>query len=168
MRGQGGGPKTDKGKAASSRNALKHGLRSDAPVIPEMESFDDWERFRSGIVASFGPEGSFESFLSERIALLAWRLKRVPRFETDRKFPDREAALTAAALSAIAGGVRPAIIVGGISRSGTIRLNFIHAVVCANELIPNVSKKLTTAPSSSASTLGVARAAIAARASTNA
>jgi len=83
MRGQGGGPKTDKGKAASSRNALKHGLRSDAPVIPEMESFDDWERFRSGLVASFGPEGSFESFLSERIALLAWRLKRVPRFETE-------------------------------------------------------------------------------------
>jgi len=83
MRGQGGGPKTAKGKAASSRNAVKHGLRSDAPVIPELESFDDWERHREGIVASFEPEGGFETYLAVRIAKLAWRLNRVPRYETE-------------------------------------------------------------------------------------
>jgi hypothetical protein len=83
MRGQGGGPKTAKGKAASSRNAVRHGLRSGAPVIPGFESFDDWERHRSGIVASFEPEGAFETFLAGRIALLAWRLNRVPRYETE-------------------------------------------------------------------------------------
>jgi hypothetical protein len=83
MRGQGGGPKTAKGKAASSRDALKHGLRSDAPIIPGLESFDEWERHRAGFVASFEPEGGFETFLAERIASLAWRLKRVPRYETE-------------------------------------------------------------------------------------
>ena len=71
-------------------------------------------------------------------------------------------------LSTIAGGVRPAIIVGGISRSGTISRNFIHAVFCANELMPSVSKKLTTTPRASASRLGDARAAIAARPRTTA
>ena len=77
------GPNTARGKAASSRNAVKHGLRSGAPVIPELESFDDWERHRAGIVASFEPEGGFETFLAERIASLAWRLNRVPRYETE-------------------------------------------------------------------------------------
>jgi len=77
------GPNTARGKAASSRNAVKHGLRSDAPVIPELESFDDWERHRAGIVASFQPEGSFEAWLAGRIASLSWRLNRVPRYETE-------------------------------------------------------------------------------------
>jgi len=58
------GPNTARGKAASSRNAVKHGLRSDAPVIPELESFDDWERHRAGLVASFEPDGAFETFLA--------------------------------------------------------------------------------------------------------
>ena len=83
MRGQGGGPKTAKGKAASSRNAIKHGLRSDAPVIPELESMDDWERHRAGFVSSFEPEGGFETYLAERVASLAWRLNRVLRHETE-------------------------------------------------------------------------------------
>ena len=51
------GPSTASGKAASSRSAIKHGLRSDAPVIPELESFEDWERHRAGTVAGFAPEG---------------------------------------------------------------------------------------------------------------
>jgi hypothetical protein len=35
------GPATAEGKAAASRNAIKHGLRSDAPVIPGLEDFDE-------------------------------------------------------------------------------------------------------------------------------
>ena len=49
-------------------------------------------------------------------------------------------------LSAMAGGVSPTSMVGGISRSGTMRRNFNHAVVGANEPMPSVSKKLTTRP----------------------
>src|SRR6059036_1610031 len=77
------GPNTERGKAASSRNAIKHGLRSDAPVIPEIESFEDWERHRAAIIVSWEPEGGFEAFLGERIASLSWRLIRVPRYETE-------------------------------------------------------------------------------------
>ena len=77
------GPNTERGKAASSPNAIKHGLRSDAPVIPELESFDEWDRHRAGTVASFAPEGYSETDFAERIASLSWRLKRVARYETE-------------------------------------------------------------------------------------
>ena len=83
VRGKGGGPKTAGGKAASSRNSIKHGLRSGAPVIPELESFEEWERHRAGTIESLAPEGYFETDLAERIALLSWRLKRVARYETE-------------------------------------------------------------------------------------
>ena len=91
------GPGTARGKAASSRNAIKpcperplkcrgsrrDGLRSDAPVIPELESFEDWERHRAGTIAGFAPEGYSETDFAERIASLSWRLKRVARYETE-------------------------------------------------------------------------------------
>ena len=83
MRGSGGGPKTDKGKAISSRNALKHGITSPHPVIIEgIETEAAWQRFRDGIVASLAPEGDLEHELAERIAFLLWRLRRVRHHET--------------------------------------------------------------------------------------
>ena len=77
------GPNTGRGKAASSLNAVKHGLRAGAPVIPELESFEEWERHRAGTIASFAPEGYSETDFAERIASLSWRLKRVARYETE-------------------------------------------------------------------------------------
>jgi hypothetical protein len=78
-----GGPRTARGKAATRANAIKHGLRSDAPVIPEVEDFDEWDRFRDGIIASYAPEGSHETELARRVALLLWRLRRAGRYETE-------------------------------------------------------------------------------------
>ena len=65
--------------------------------------------------------------------------------------------------SVIAGGVRPAIRVGGISRSGTSLRNLSHVVVVAKLPMPSVSKKLTTAPRPMASRVGQALRAITAR-----
>ena len=60
-------------------------------------------------------------------------------------------------LSTITGGVKPTSIVVGISRSGTILRNLNQAAVGANEPMPSVSKKATTAPRPIASTFGLAR-----------
>src|SRR5258708_23150600 len=68
--------------------------------------------------------------------------------------------------STTAPAVRQTRMVGGISRSGTSLRNFSQAVVGANEPMPSVSKKLTTAPSPSVSRVGHARPAIAALTST--
>src|SRR5437867_7925888 len=77
------GPKTASGRAAVRRNAVKHGLRSDDPVVTAHESPADWRRHHAGIIRSLSVEGDLETELAERVALLLWRLKRVARYETD-------------------------------------------------------------------------------------
>lgn len=77
------GPTSDRGRAAVRHNAVKHGLRSGDPVIPGFESFDEWESFRDGIIASYGPEGELETENARRIASLLWRLRRAGRYETE-------------------------------------------------------------------------------------
>ena len=77
------GPRTATGKAASKMNAVKHGLRSGVPVIPGVESFEEWEEFRDGIVASYAPEGRLETELAETCANILWRKRRIYNYETE-------------------------------------------------------------------------------------
>ena len=74
------GPNTERGKATSGRNAVKHGLTSDALVVPG-ESLAEWQRFLAGIIASYEPVGRLETQHATTIASLMWRLRRVPRYE---------------------------------------------------------------------------------------
>jgi hypothetical protein len=64
-------------------NAVQHGIRSPAPVVPGVETREDWEEHRDGILESLQPEGHLEFVLAERAALLSWRLNRVIRYETE-------------------------------------------------------------------------------------
>jgi hypothetical protein len=77
-----GGPATQEGREVVKWNAVKHGLRSPAPVVLGVEKKEDWEEHRDGILESLQPEGHLELVLAERAALLSWRLRRVVRFET--------------------------------------------------------------------------------------
>ena len=78
-----GGPKTARGKAVSSQNALAHGIMSTRPVVPGIESADEWDAHRRGIFESYHPVGHAEETCAYRIALLHWRLNRITRFETE-------------------------------------------------------------------------------------
>src|SRR3990172_4020199 len=83
MRGSNGGPKSKAGKAAVSRNALKHGIMSPHPVIIEgLETAAGWQRHLEGIAANLAPEGALEEALAERVALCVWRLRRATHYET--------------------------------------------------------------------------------------
>ena len=75
------GPRTPEGKARSSLNAIKHGLRSSLIVIPGLEDEQDWSDFYEGMVACYAPVGALECALVDRAAGLIWRLRRVPRAE---------------------------------------------------------------------------------------
>jgi hypothetical protein len=77
------GPRTPAGKRRSSLNAVKHGIRSPVPVIPFLERAEDWEAHRTAILEALAPLGALEALLADRIALTAWRLGRVLRFETE-------------------------------------------------------------------------------------
>ena len=83
------GPNTPEGKAAVAMNGLKHGLRSDKTVLPDVESQEEWDEFREGILESLKPKGRLEEELSLRVAQLAWRLRRGLRAEHDAVVADR-------------------------------------------------------------------------------
>ena len=81
MRGAGGGPKTEEGRAIARLNAIKHGFAAKSPVIPGVEDEDEWIRHHAGIVASLNPEGYLEEFLTRRLANILWDLDRLTAFE---------------------------------------------------------------------------------------
>jgi hypothetical protein len=54
------------------------------PVVPGVESEDEWEAHRRGVFECFSPVGHHEQSYVYRIALLMWRLNRIVRYETRR------------------------------------------------------------------------------------
>ena len=65
------GPKTPEGKHRSAKNALRHGLRAELPVIPG-EDPAAWEAHRAGLVRDLAPAGPLEDALAEQVALTLW------------------------------------------------------------------------------------------------
>ena len=77
------GPRTETGKAASSANALSHGLTAAETVVLPEEEPEDFERLRQGVIADLAPAGALQEALAQRIAVLLWRLDRVARLEAE-------------------------------------------------------------------------------------
>jgi hypothetical protein len=74
------GPKTAEGKAASSRNALRHGLTARQLILFD-ETEEDFANFHDELRAAHAPADAAEAALVERIAIAHWRLRRVWRAE---------------------------------------------------------------------------------------
>jgi len=84
------GPRSRRGKAAVSQNAVQHGLsaRQDARLggasrsqIISSESQADFDLYRERMLSELAPASPMESMLAERIVTLSWRLKRVCRIQ---------------------------------------------------------------------------------------
>jgi hypothetical protein len=75
------GPKTPAGKTISSRNALKHGLRARAALLPG-EDKQAFERLFNAFRAEHRPAGRFEEVLVEQMAVAYWKLSRLTRIES--------------------------------------------------------------------------------------
>jgi len=73
------GPRTPEGKAVTRYNATKFGLCS--PVLPEVEEEHEWLEHRQGVFGTIDPADYLEEALTERIALILWRFKRLVRYE---------------------------------------------------------------------------------------
>lgn len=74
------GPSTEEGKARSSRNSLKHGLRSENPVGPN-ESHEAWESYLEAWIERLAPMDDAESELAWEIAYCKWKLRASDRHE---------------------------------------------------------------------------------------
>src|SRR5215212_1612403 len=74
------GPKTPEGKALARLNATKHGLLSQAVLLPG-EDEDALKELAERLRAELQPVGEMESLLVERIIDAVWRLRRLSRVE---------------------------------------------------------------------------------------
>lgn len=74
------GPKTPEGRAASARNALKHGLLS-RQLLLEDESAPEFRHFHRRMMQALVPVGALEQMLAERVTAAAWRLRRFELME---------------------------------------------------------------------------------------
>jgi hypothetical protein len=75
------GPRTQEGKATSSRNAVKAGLTGRTVLLPS----DDAAEYERHVVAfhdEYQPVGIRECELVQSIADTFWRLRRIPALET--------------------------------------------------------------------------------------
>jgi hypothetical protein len=70
------GPRTELGKANSSKNALKHGIFSNS-IILSNESRQKYDSLWNGLCEYLKPIGTLEDFLVEKLAVLIWRYRRL-------------------------------------------------------------------------------------------
>jgi hypothetical protein len=76
------GPVSVEGKAASSRNALKHGFAAAINVVIEIEDRPAWETHLEGYRASFKPQCYAEQTMVDQLASINWRQSRLVALET--------------------------------------------------------------------------------------
>ena len=74
------GPATPEGLAASSRNALKHGLCSRSVLLPE-EDPDAFHELLASLHIEHQPVGAHEEYLVRQMAVSQWRMDRLQRIE---------------------------------------------------------------------------------------
>ena len=70
------GPKTEEGKAASSRNSFKHGFTSASIWVYEGEE-DNFERLRKGLLEEIKPQGELERFQFDIVLHSSWIVERI-------------------------------------------------------------------------------------------
>src|SRR5262249_60580116 len=75
------GPVTPEGKAISSRNSVRHGLRATAIVLPG-ESRAEFQALLDSYVHQFKPAGDVERDLVQTLAITRWRLNRLTGVES--------------------------------------------------------------------------------------
>ena len=75
-------PRTEEGKAASSRNALRHGLTSAQVILPG-ENPAELESLRDSLFEAHQPAPGLETVLLDQVVQCLWRLNRARRIELE-------------------------------------------------------------------------------------
>jgi hypothetical protein len=146
------GPKTPKGKAVVSQNAVKHGGLALSPVIAGAEDPAAWEEHRAGVLASLHPEGRLEEVLAERVALSLWRLTRLARAEQAAVTQEQRQAGTDAREHVFSDRIDP--------DGAAVRLGRAQAAVRALRRLPDVAEAELLEDAEAVAVLGVAAAAV--------
>lgn len=92
------GPRTANGKTAASRNATRHGIRSNRMLL-EDEDAEAFQDLSAALHAALQPVGALEDTLLERIVVTIWRQRRLVGAESASLSLQREPEKIAKALS---------------------------------------------------------------------
>ena len=76
------GPKTPEGKAASSMNAVRHGLHARTVILPG-ETEADFDEIINGLQDEYQPQSNSEQDLVNQAAMAQWKLRRAEIHEAD-------------------------------------------------------------------------------------
>jgi hypothetical protein len=79
-RNRSGGPQTEEGKKATSRNALKTGAYSSLIILPG-ESEDDFRALEEQFIHDFSPRDIAEAAMVRNLAVITWKKLRVEKLE---------------------------------------------------------------------------------------
>ncbi|HEV2550235.1 MAG TPA: hypothetical protein VGU20_23185 [Stellaceae bacterium] len=74
------GPTSREGKRASSKNALKHGLRAEQNVFFDEET-EEYQALEDALLDEFLPVGAIEEHLVCQLVNRIWQQRRIPRIE---------------------------------------------------------------------------------------
>ena len=74
------GPRTPRGKATASLNALRHGFRSRDALLPGENSRDFFDLLHR-LCAEFSPATATQEILLDQMAVAYWKLARLQRIE---------------------------------------------------------------------------------------
>jgi hypothetical protein len=77
------GPRTPEGRAASSRNAFRHGLSAMTLTVMPGESQQDLDQLSETIRNEWKPSGDHENYLTDQMISARWRLERLARWEAE-------------------------------------------------------------------------------------
>jgi hypothetical protein len=102
-----GSPNDQAGQITNSRvadersllMALKYGIGTVDPVLPGLESVDDWVEHRDCVIRDIDPVGAIESAYAQRAAMYLWRLERVARYKNNEARSDGLVATQASDVS---------------------------------------------------------------------
>jgi hypothetical protein len=75
------GPRTEPGRERSSRNAIKHGIFSEA-IFLKGESRAEFNSLRTELWEAVRPSGRLEELLADKLASISWRYRRLLLAET--------------------------------------------------------------------------------------
>jgi hypothetical protein len=70
------GPRTELGRQRASRNAIKHGIFSEASLL-KGEPRAQFDVLRTQLWEALSPDGSLEELLVDKLASLSWRYRRL-------------------------------------------------------------------------------------------
>jgi hypothetical protein len=133
------GPKTPAGKAASSMNALRHGLRARTVVLHD-ENQEEFDQLFAGLQDLYQPQNAAEQHLVDQAVIAQWMLVRAEVYQA------KSAKESPSAEARIAVFSRMTLVTGRLDRAYHKAYHELERIKAAREKQPDQSDHQSKQP----------------------